>query len=153
MFNEKKYKIFKNAYSCKTFNIDKTKLNGFLVHPKNEVEYSGIKVNSLLMIKPSFVEKVLKKKNKRKIEYYLNYIIELIDSDDASDGTLREALNSLSRYRDIVRYKYSKYLDEKYLSLLIRKIDFLENQLKSKIVYNNYYTNSYDIEETKGKSR
>ena len=49
--------------------------------------------------------------------------------------SLREALNDLSRYRNIVEYKYNKYLDEKYKEQLIAKIDILEGEIKKKIIY------------------
>ena len=46
------------------------KINGYQVKPKNQCNYKNIKVNSMVIIKPSFIEKVLKKKIKRKLEYY-----------------------------------------------------------------------------------
>lgn len=155
MRKEKNYTIEKSKLSTKEFHISTTKLNGYEVKPKNQVPYEGIQVNSLLMIKPAFIEKVLKKKNKRKIEYYLNYIIELLDSDDTDETptNLKLALNDLARYRDIIKYKYFKYLDDKYLELLLRKIDLLEHQLKAKLMYYNYTMPVYEQEETKGKSR
>lgn len=155
MRKEKKYATTKDKFSKQSFVISSTKLNGYKVKPKNQVLYDGIKVNSLLMVKPSFIEKVLKKKNKRKIEYYLNYIIELLDEEDgeATPTNLSEALNDLAHYRDIIKYKYCKYLDDKYVELLLRKIDLLEHQLKAKIIYYTYEIPAYEQEETKGKSR
>ena len=147
--------IAKVKFSTASFVIPNTKMRGFQVKPKNQVVYDGIQVNSLLMIKPAFVEKVLKKKNKRKLEYYLNYIIELLDSDDetASPSGFREALNDLTHYRDIIKYKYSQYLDDKYIELLLRKIHLLEHQLKAKLLYYNYENPVMEEEETKGKTR
>lgn len=155
MRKEKNYAIKKNKLSNQAFAISTTKINGYEVKPKNQVQYEGIQVNSLLMVKPTFIEKVLKKKNKRKIEYYLNYIIELLDEEDSEETptNLRQALNDLARYRDIIKYKYCKYLDDKYVELLLKKIDLLEHQLKAKLVYYTYTMPAYEQEETKGKSR
>ena len=96
------------------------------------------------------IEKLLKKKVKRKLDFYLQYIISLMDNDE-DDGTgLKEALNDLERYKSIVEYKYRKYLDQKYINLLLKKIDILEHELKMKIIY--MQEDVYEMEE-KGKSR
>lgn len=153
MNKAKKYIIEKSKFSEEDFTIPKTKMSGFELKPKNQIPYDGIKVNSLLMVKPAFVEKVLKKKNKRKVEYYLNYIIELLDSDDADPTGLSEALNDLKKYRDIIKYKYSKYLDDKYIELLLRKINVLEKQLNARIMYYDYMNHEVVEEEKKGKTR
>jgi len=109
------------------------KVDGFKVKPKNEIGYPGIEVNSMLIIKPSFIEKMLKRKNKIKLNYYLNYIIEQADSDDSDN--MREALNNIERYKGIVEYKYRKYLDDKYINLLNKKLDLIERKLKAKMIY------------------
>ena len=57
-----------------------------------------------------------------------------MDGDD-DDSAFRIALNDLTRYREIVESKYRKYMDDKYISLLLKKIDLLEHEMKSKIIY------------------
>mgnify|MGYP003302957659 CR=1 FL=1 len=72
----------------------------------------------------------------KKLDLYLKLIIKFIESEDSGDGeSLREALNDLTRYKNIIAYKYRKYLDEKYLKLLLKKISILEYELNSKLVY------------------
>ena len=41
-------------------------------------------------------------------------------------------------------HKYMKYLDEKYLRLLVKKISLLEYELNSKLII---YQNNYENEE------
>ena len=149
---EKHYSIVKEQYNGDKVCIDYSKIEGFKFKPRNNINYGGVKVNSLMIIKPSFIEKLLKKKVKRKLDLYLNYIISLMENSDDTDPTdLRHALNDLERYKSIVEYKYNKYLDNKYITLLLRKINILENEIKAKMIYVN--ENTYDLEETKGKSR
>lgn len=105
-------------------------VEGFKITPKNNIEYP-IEVNSMMIIKPSFIEKILKKKIKRKLNLYLNYIIE----ESGDDDSCREALNNINRYKDIVEYKYRKYLDDKYINLLLKKINLLEKKIKSNLIY------------------
>lgn len=150
---EKTYTIVKEQKNGDKVYLDYSKFNGYKVTPKNNVKYEGVKVNSLVIMKPSFIEKILKKKAKRKLDFYLQYIISLMDNDeeDGSTGNLRLALDDLARYKSIIEYKYRKYLDQKYISLLLKKMDILENEIKMKLIYKQEEV--YELEETKGKSR
>ena len=127
--------------------LDFDKLKGFDFSPKNSFKYDGIVVNKMVIIKPSMIEKVLKRKIKHKLDLYLKLIIRFIESDDSDNGeSIREALNDLTRYKSIINHKYKKYLDEKYLKLLLKKIIVLEYELNSKLMYMNY-TNEEVYEE------
>lgn len=149
---EKTYTIVKEQFNGDKVYIDYTKFKGFKVKPRNNVKYDGIKVNSLVILKPSFIEKLLKKKVKRKLDFYLQYIISLMDNDEDGDvGNLRLALDDLERYKSIIEYKYRKYLDQKYINLLLKKMELLEHEIKMKLIYKQEEV--YDMEETKGKAR
>lgn len=143
----KQYAIQKERPCYEKASIEDHK-KGFPLYPKNQVQYDGIMVNQLILMNPSFIEKILKKKIKRKLDQYLNLIIQTLDDDSDDDETLRQALNDLSRYRDIVKYKYQKYLDNKYITLLLQKISILEYELNQKMIY----VKGSTIEHT-GKSR
>lgn len=125
----KKYIISKANYNGEVvcLNIDKT--NGYKINPKNQIVSDGIKVNEMVFVKPEFIQKIIKRKIKNKLEFYLSFIISDNDDDDT-----RKALGDLQRYRVFVKEKYSLFLDEKYLSLLNNKFDILERNLKSKII-------------------
>lgn len=149
------YTIEKTDKKQKIMGLNIDILKGFEVMPKNEITYPGVEVNSMLVIKPSFIDKLLKKKIKRKLNYYLNYIISIIDNsdEDPDDTPLRHALNDLTRYQEMVKKKYQEYLDDKYIHLLNQKISILERELKNKIVYKNMNFYQPIQEEKKGKSR
>ncbi|MFV0249912.1 MAG: hypothetical protein ACK5HP_02620 [Bacilli bacterium] len=157
--------------------IDYSKINGLKLAPKDGLDYPGVSVNSFTIIKPSFIEKALKRKIKIKLNYYFQNIISFLDDDDSNQKTIdkysdeeddgtryMEVLNDLTRYKNIVEYKYKKFLDDKYISFLQKKISVLENEIKSKIINQNLVIqmnakkimNSYPIYEEvqeKGKSR
>ena len=99
------------------------------------------------------IEKVLKRKIRKKLDLYLKLIINFLDDDDSSSpGALSETLNDLSRYKNIVLYKYRKYLDEKYFKILLKKIELLEYELNYKLM--NINMNLYDLyEEEKTSNR
>ena len=146
----KNYMIAKSNYKGEIIFINYEKFDGYKISPKN-IKTPGISVKSLIIIKPSFIEKVLKRKLQRKLEYYLKYLIEIND-DDSTD--FREALNDIERFKEIIKYKYQKYLDDKYINLLLKKITLIQKEIKEKIVYkkfNKYNENEY--EEIRHKSK
>ncbi len=128
------YLLIKNTETNELVYVDYSKNNGYGFKPKNHVQYEGIKVNKLVLVKPTFVEKVLKKKIKKKLDLYLEYMIKLLESDDESESAshLGAALNEISRYRSIIINNYRAYLDDKYLKLLMQKFALLEHELKVK---------------------
>ena len=150
--SEKHYYINKKNPNKEIIYLDYDKLKGFDFSPKNSIKYDGIVVNKMVIIKPSMIEKILKRKIKKKLDLYLKLIIKFIESSDSDNSeSIREALNDLTRYKSIVAYKYKKYLDEKYLRLLIKKISLLEYELNSKLI--NYKDYEYEEELTTHRRR
>lgn len=141
------YLIIKKNNNEKCF-VDYKKLNGFKIKPLNNVSYDGIIVNKMVIINPSFIDKVLKKKIKRRLDLYLKYLIEILDTDDNDGTNLREVLDDVARYKSIVINKYSKYLEQKYLKLLLKKIMLIENELQIKL-----QPKEIEKEETHRRSR
>lgn len=133
--------------------LDYNKLNGFKITPKNQIKYDGIMVNKLILIKPSFIEKVLKKKINHKLKAYLEYfahILETIDADDEDDGALLDiALNDLDRYRRTIYNTYQKFLDDKYVKALLAEIKEIEKELRIKQAY----LISYQMDNEKSSGR
>ena len=143
----KQYLVSKSEYDGSLIYINDS-LDGFKVKPKKSLKYDGIKVNTVVVINQSMIEKVLKRKIKNKLDLYLKLITDFIDSDDDDSSVYREALNDLTRYKSIVMGKYQKYLDEKYLKLLMKKIAILEFELNKKIsVLTDFYENVEEKEE------
>lgn len=149
---EKKYYIYKKGNDREIIYLDYNKLKGFNFNPKNNYKYDGVVVNKMVIIKPSMIEKVLRRKIKIKLDLYLKLIINFIESDDGTSGdALREALNDLSRYKSIIQYKYRAYLDEKYLKVLLKKIALLEYELNSRLI--NIKDYEYEEEKTSHRRR
>ena len=127
--------------------INNDKLSGFKVKPRNRIKHSGIKVDSLVVTNPEFIDQVLKKKTKKKLELYLQYIISIIDDDSDTDpNSVALALDDLQRYKGIIDYHYRQYLDEKYTKFLLKKIELLERELKKKLVHIQTINNKESIE-------
>ncbi|MBE6138344.1 MAG: hypothetical protein E7173_01195 [Firmicutes bacterium] len=135
MVNARKYLLSKDSSTKTIVVLDYNKLRGYEFNPKNSSEYIGVSVNKMVVIKPSFVEKVLKKKVKRKLDLYLQFIVSILDSEDTDPTGLRVVLDDVERYRRTIINKYQLYLDEKYVNLLLKKIDLLSHEIKMKLIY------------------
>ncbi len=135
MVQGRTYELHRNKDNKNLLELKEGKIDGFEFSPKYTNEYMGMKVNKMVVINPSFIEKVLKKKIKRKLDLYLQFIVSIIDEEDTDPSNLRYVLNDLERYRRTVINKYQRYLDEKYINLLLKKIELLNNEIKTKLIY------------------
>ena len=113
--------------------IDYKNMAGFKVKPKNGKKYGGVNVNEMLIIKPDFIDLILKRKIGKKLENYINYLIEVLEDDDADGAKLAQTLNDIERYRTTINNTYRKYLNERYLEILLRKLKLVEENLNEKM--------------------
>ena len=108
--------------------------NGLDITPKNSNKY-GIYVNKLIVTHYEFINAIVKKRIKRKLELYLRYIIEFIDDGDDDGNSINQILNDMKRYKQILNYKYNKYLEQKYIDALSKKMDLIEKELALKLFF------------------
>ena len=148
----KQYLISKEKYNGEIVYVNYDKLKGYRFTPKNNFPYDGIKVNEMIIIKPSFVEKIIKRKIKNRLDFYLKLIIDNLDGTDDSDDT-RKALGDLERYRKVINERYSIYLDEKYMDLLNKKMDVIERELKNNLFYKDYIEQEQTLDNEHRKGR
>jgi len=135
--NNNNYVLVKEQYTNDVVYIDYKKKKGFKFTPLNKIKYDGIVVNKMIVIKPNFIEKVLKKKIKRQLDTYLQYIVNVLDNNDDDDGSkLNIVLDQIDRYKKVVMNRYRDYLEEKYIELLLKKLGVLEKEVKLKQLYN-----------------
>lgn len=141
----------KNEYNGK--NVSLKKIEGLEIKPKNKLKYDAVEVNTMTIVNQKYIEKLLRKKTKRKLDYFLRYIVALIDGEEGATDpdNLHLALDDLAHYKSIIEYKYRKFLDEKYTNLLLQKIEMLEHEIKVKMAYMTMYVEE-KVEE-KGKAR
>lgn len=131
----KKYHLYKKK--VKNIKIDFI-INsdvGYQIKPKNKISYDGITVSCMHIIDLDLIKVMLKKKIKKKLDSYLQFLITLLEEEDSDPGHLMFALNDLERYRRTVINNYKKYLEKKYLKILMDKFDLLEQEFRSKIKF------------------
>lgn len=140
MINLKHYFISKKEYNGEVICINYDKLIGYKFTPKKDLIYDGIKVNEMIIIKPSLIEKVIKRKIKNKLDWYLKLVVENLDGDN--DDDTRIALGDIQRYKKVINERYSIYLDEQYITLLNKKMNVIERELKNSLIYKNHKEDS-----------
>lgn len=148
---KKKYVLIKDKKRNKNFHMIYDKINGFKIKPKKDLKYDGVKVDRMVLINPSFIEQVIKKKVKHKLDMYLQYLITVLDDDNNGTTDLRHALNDLSRYKQTIMNNYRIYLDEKYIELLMKKVSLIEHELQMKLLVREYNNQMYYEEENTNK--
>ena len=152
----KKYHLYKRKTKERKIELNTKIEKGYTIKPKNTMKYEGIVVNSMTIINNELIQTLLKKKIKKKLDMYLQFLITVLEEDDTDGGHLMFALNDLERYRRMVINNYKKYLEEKYVKLLMNKMDLIEQELKSKIKIDikNFSFEEKELEEPKkGRNR
>ena len=121
----------KDKKDIKYFDYDK--LDGYNLTFKKDVHFSdAIDVNRVVIINPGFIEKIATKKINNKFEKLINMmqvVCEVGDEDESGEG-YRIALNEASKLKTELWNKYRKFIAEKKLELMIKKIEILEDELK-----------------------
>lgn len=128
-----RYCLIQKKIKKATVNIKSDSIDGYHIKPRNKKEYDGIVVKSMTIVDYNLIQSLLKKKIKKKLDGYLNFLITVLDEDDTDSGHLMFALNDLDRYRRLVMNNYRVYLEKKYLRILMDKMDLIEQELRSKI--------------------
>ena len=153
----KRFLVIKNKDSKAIKYFEYDKLNGYKVHPKQNVKFSNaINVNKMVIINPTLIEKIVDRKIKHKFNNLINLLSFVYESEDAStsDG-LDLALNEAERFRMEIINKYKSYLTEEKLDLMKKKIDILEDEIKLRREYfiNEQMSREFYSEKKEGKSR
>ncbi len=157
MKKTKKYVLCEKKIKKISVGLNSVSINGYHIKPRNKMDYDGIIVKSMVILNNGLVEQLLKKKIRKKLDSYLQFLISVLDEEDTDPGHLMFALNDLERYRRTVMNNYRIYLDKKYLKILMDKMDLIDQELRSKIKIdlNEIFAEQMemDLGDKKGKSR
>lgn len=151
---DKKYYVVKEKNSKAITYFEYDKMEGYDLSPKKGVKIEdAINVNKVVIINPSLAQKVAKKKVDLKFRKLLQLLNIIFETDDDTGTAYREGLNEVSKLRLELLNKYRKHLEEEEASLIDKKLDILEQELKIRLFYleqnyQNEYSNSME-----GKSR
>ena len=124
----------KNSKDIKYFDYDK--LEGYNLTTKKDVHFSdAIDINRVIIINPTFIDKVATKKINAKFNKLINMmqiVCEVGDEDESGEG-YRIALDEANKLKMELWNKYKKFISEEKLELMIKKIEILEDELKLRL--------------------
>ena len=124
----------KNSKEIKYFDYDK--LDGYNLRAKENVHFEdAIDVSRMIIINPTFIEKIATKKLNTKFDKLINmmsFVCEMDEEDESGEG-YRIALDEANKLKMELINKYKKYLDEQKLELMLKKIEILEDELKLRL--------------------
>ena len=144
----------KDSKTIKYFEYDK--LDGYNIHPKQNVKFqNAINVNKMIIINPTLIEKLVDKKIKHKFNNLINLLSFVYENDDATSDGLELALNETEKFRMELINKYKKYLSEEKQNLMEKKLEILEDEIKLRMQYflTEQMQREYSSSKSEGKSR
>ncbi len=139
---DKRYFVVKGKKDSTITYFEYDKMEGYDLSPKKNIKIKdAINVNKVVIINPSLMQKVAKKKIDLKFKKLLEFMTIIFDDDDdtTSGEAYREGLNEISKLRLEAKVKYQKYMEEEDYKTLEKKLDILEQELNSRIYYLEQY--------------
>lgn len=117
---------------------------GYSFSPK-----TGYRVKKITILNESMIESILKEKVVSKYNRLIKIVYNLITSDDTTSGDVLVTYTELDRLKEILLYKYNKYLKKEFVEFYLKKLKVLEMELKKVHVMEL----TQEVEEERGKGR
>ncbi|MBE6160748.1 MAG: hypothetical protein E7158_00805 [Firmicutes bacterium] len=115
---------------------------------KPNIKSCDIRVNKITLYNSSMIDIILSKKIEKAFERLVSITYDILTTDDeesSSDASI--ALDEVAKLRAVILNKYQKFLKKEKEEEYIKKLRFLENELRSKIVIHNVYKGLIEQEE------
>ena len=133
-----KFLIVKDNESKEIQYFDYDKVNGYNLYSKGNTHFEdAIDVNRIIIIKPTFIEKIATKKMNQKFQKFLNMVSVVCDAEDDENGGLYQiVLDEANKLRMELINKYKKYISQEKFELMLKKIEILEEEIKLRKSFN-----------------
>lgn len=129
------YFITKDSKTGEVVYLEYNK-NGYKVSPKVKHQ-DAIEVNKIVFVSPTLTQKLLKKKingKMSKLLLELNTFYEADSGDTSTETTrVRNQLMEAERLKQNLINNYKKYLDSKYTSLTLKKLQIIIDGYNSRM--------------------
>ena len=141
--------IKKNKYKL-TDKDELKELDGFLFGRKTH-KINGVTINNLIIHNKKITHKIVKIQVDKKYNKLIVLLTELLVSDDDSGSGIREALNEIEKFRQIIKNKYREYLTKKELEVMSNKLTMIKKEANKRLIeMENYFL---DEELSKGSHK
>ena len=133
-------KKFKNKYKMLD-KMDILNIDGFIMGSQNRVfKIDGESVRNIKVVNTKLANSVVTNQVLKKYNKLINYLTDLLSSDDDSGETCREALNQIERFRVEIKNKYRKFLKQKELEMMSKQLLILQKEANKRLIeLNDYY--------------
>lgn len=151
----KRFVITKNDINNAITYLEYEKIKGFDVKPKEDVAFEDmINVSKMVIINPSLIDKLVDKKCKKTLEKIIKMTSIIYDEeDDDSSGQLGFILNEIEKFKQLLEYKYHKYMEEKSCKILLKKLEIIESEVKLRKLSLDMKQMVNNVDNKKGKGR
>ena len=157
MANNVHYLIVKEKDKREITYFEYNSFTGFNMTSKNKniKLKDAINVNKMIIINPSFVEKLVNKKINARMKKLIDILASIYENPDDEDpaGSLMMALNEVERFKREMINKYMEYMTKEQQRLLEKKIQILEQEVTMRAYYLNEVSVKRENEYEKGKGR
>lgn len=130
--NSLNYLIVKEKNKKEIMYFEYDKLKGFKIDSKNKKIKlkDAINVNKMVIINPSFIEKVINKKINLRLKKLIDLIANIYNSDEEDpSGALMQSLNEVEKFKREMINKYINYMTKEQVDLLEKKVKILETEV------------------------
>ena len=155
MNTDTKFLIVRDKQTKQIKYFDYDKIDGYrLTQKKNTSFFDDINISSVIIINPSFSEKIARKKMNGKFERLLTMMNIVCEEDDTGEG-LDIVLDEANKLKMELFNKYRKFLEEEEIELMYKKIEIVEKELELRRKAFEYTRGYGQVEEEleTGKSR
>lgn len=126
---KKGYLLTKDKISKEIAYLEYDKIDGLDINPRNDAKREDvISVRKMILIKPSFINKVLKLKIDKKIKHFIEKLTSI--DDDSSDTDIQRFIDEVELYKITQLNYYLKFLGLAYQDLTLKKLQLILNELK-----------------------
>jgi len=131
------YTINSKSNKKKSITIREELINidGFLMASKRKVfKINGAEIREIKVVDKKFANPLVYKKVYQKYKNLINFLTDLLVSDDDSGDSYREALNQIEKFRIEIKNKYRKYLKKNELEKMSKQLMTLKKEANNKII-------------------
>ncbi|MBQ9019365.1 MAG: hypothetical protein IJ097_03570 [Bacilli bacterium] len=149
------YSLNNKKYKNKGKLIDKAdilNIEGFMMGSKNKIfKIDGESIKDIRVVDTKLASSLVSKQVFKKYNKLINYLTELLTSDDDSGESCRQALNQIERFRVEIKTKYRKFLKQKELETMSKQLIILQKEAHKKMIEIAEKLNEYKNENKRSK--
>lgn len=128
--------MYLNNYESKIGQIiAKNQYEGFLMVSKTKPIYiRQNQISNLNIVNKTLAHKPASQKARAYYEKVINYLTDLLISDDEEGESARIALNEIEKFRMQIKIKYRNFLTKEELEKMSKQLKILQNEAKLKLL-------------------